>query len=509
MSLGNDRTRCSGCGMADETWLIGRLSSLERHNRVDSDRASPRRRIVLPVKLVEPAVFAADVILMVGASVLGGVTYSWSFVGNVGDLQLFFGIGVLVSAYCSAFLAARGCYRIKALIHFKRQFKEITAAWLSVFFILMSVAFTLKIAETFSRGSTLTFFVGGWITLLLWRAYVASNLADSLAHGGFAERNVIVIGERAQLSSSAVLRDLRHCGYKPINTFAVTEAEVGTSGMAPSLRSSLNAVIETARHETVDDIFLLIGWDRSRCIQNILNFLSVLPIPVHLVPDQNVARFLGYPLVHVGATWIAELRRAPLTQGERLMKRLLDMILAGAALVLLSPMMLMLACFIKLDSPGPALFRQTRNGFNGKSFSILKFRSMRVLENGPVIQQATRDDPRVTQFGRVLRRTNLDELPQLFNVLRGEMSLVGPRPHAAAHNNEYEQRIATYAFRYHVKPGITGWAQVNGYRGETRTVALMQKRVEYDLWYINNWSIWLDAKVLLRTLALGLQRSAY
>jgi Undecaprenyl-phosphate glucose phosphotransferase len=368
---------------------------------------------------------------------------------------------------------------------------------------------SLKIAEAFSRGSTLTFFVGGWGSLLLWRGYVASYLADSLAHGGFAERNVILIGERAQLSSSAVLRDLRHCGYKPVNTFTVTDGEVGSSGMAPSLRSSLNSVIETARHETVEDIFLLIGWDRSRCIQNILSFLSVLPIPVHLVPDQNVARFLGYPMVHVGATWMAELRREPLTQGERALKRSLDVILAGAALILLSPMMLIIACFIRLDSAGPVLFKQTRNGFNGKSFSILKFRSMRVLENGPVIRQATRNDPRVTQFGHVLRRTNLDELPQLFNVLRGEMSLVGPQPHAAADNNEYEQRIATYAFRYHVKPGITGWAQVNGYRGETRTVALMEKRVEHDLWYINNWSIWLDVKVLLRTLALGLQRSAY
>jgi Undecaprenyl-phosphate glucose phosphotransferase len=495
--------------MANESWLTERLSTVGRNNRVDSRFASTRRRIVLPVKLVEPAVFTADVVFVVGASVLGGLAYSWSFLGNVGDLQLFFGIGVLIAVYCSSFLAARGCYRIKSLIHFRRQLREITAAWLSVFFILMSVAFTLKIAEAFSRGSTLTFFVGGWGSLLLWRGYVASYLADSLAHGGFAERNVILIGERAQLSSSAVLRDLRHCGYKPVNTFTVTDGEIGSSGMAPSLRSSLNSVIETARHETVEDIFLLIGWDRSRCIQNILSFLSVLPIPVHLVPDQNVARFLGYSMVHVGATWMAELRREPLTQGERALKRSLDVILAGAALILLSPMMLIIACFIRLDSAGPVLFKQTRNGFNGKSFSILKFRSMRVLENGPVIRQATRNDPRVTQFGHVLRRTNLDELPQLFNVLRGEMSLVGPRPHAAAHNNEYEQRIATYAFRYHVKPGITGWAQVNGYRGETRTVALMEKRVEHDLWYINNWSIWLDVKVLLRTLAPGLQRSAY
>jgi hypothetical protein len=182
--------------MANESWLTERLSTVGRNNRVDSRFASTRRRIVLPVKLVEPAVFTADVVFVVGASVLGGLAYSWSFLGNVGDLQLFFGIGVLIAVYCSSFLAARGCYRIKSLIHFRRQLREITAAWLSVFFILMSVAFTLKIAEAFSRGSTLTFFVGGWGSLLLWRGYVASYLADSLAHGGFAERNVILIGER-------------------------------------------------------------------------------------------------------------------------------------------------------------------------------------------------------------------------------------------------------------------------------------------------------------------------
>jgi lipopolysaccharide/colanic/teichoic acid biosynthesis glycosyltransferase len=135
---------------------------------------------------------------------------------------------------------------------------------------------------------------------------------------------------------------------------------------------------------------------------------------------------------------------------------------------------------------------------------------MRVLEDGPLVRQATRNDPRVTRVGRWLRRTNIDELPQLFNVLRGEMSLVGPRPHAAAHNSEYEELIATYALRYHVKPGITGWAQLNGFRGETQTLDLMVKRVEFDLWYINNWSFWLDVRILLKTLVLGIQQdSAY
>jgi exopolysaccharide biosynthesis polyprenyl glycosylphosphotransferase len=158
-----------------------------------------------------------------------------------------------------------------------------------------------------------------------------------------------------------------------------------------------------------------------------------------------------------------------------------------------------IALAIKLDSRGPVLFRQQRHGFNQKPFGILKFRSMTTLDNGDVIVQARQGDARVTRVGRVLRRTSLDELPQLINVLKGDMSLVGPRPHALAHDREYEQKIALYAHRHNVKPGITGWAQVHGYRGETDTDGKMQKRVEYDLYYVDNWSIFLDLQILFLT----------
>jgi exopolysaccharide biosynthesis polyprenyl glycosylphosphotransferase len=194
------------------------------------------------------------------------------------------------------------------------------------------------------------------------------------------------------------------------------------------------------------------------------------------------------------------LERAPLSRLERALKRTVDLFGAAVGLVLLSPFLLVIALLIKLDSSGPILFTQCRSGFNGRKFRIFKFRSMTVLEDGPVIRQATSEDPRFTPFGRMLRRTSIDELPQLFNVLRGEMSLVGPRPHALAHDTEYAPTIAGYTLRYRVKPGITGWAQVNGYRGETGTLNLMSKRLERDLWYIENWSIWLDLKIILGTL---------
>jgi undecaprenyl-phosphate galactose phosphotransferase/putative colanic acid biosynthesis UDP-glucose lipid carrier transferase len=169
--------------------------------------------------------------------------------------------------------------------------------------------------------------------------------------------------------------------------------------------------------------------------------------------------------------------------------------------LLLLPLLVLTSVIVKLDSSGPILFRQTRHGFNGKAFKILKFRTMFVLEDGDTIRQASRDDGRVTRIGAWLRRTSIDELPQLFNVLMGDMSIVGPRPHAAAHDHHFENVIGKYAYRHHVKPGITGWAQVNGFRGETPTIEAMKARVDLDIWYVNNWSLLLDAVIILRTLA--------
>jgi exopolysaccharide biosynthesis polyprenyl glycosylphosphotransferase len=217
-------------------------------------------------------------------------------------------------------------------------------------------------------------------------------------------------------------------------------------------------------------------------------------LPLHLV-EPAVAAQRSLDISPISATV-----HAPLSKLERALKRTVDLFGATVGLVLLSPLLLVIALLIKLESSGPILFTQWRGGFNGRKFRILKFRSMTVLEDGPVIHQATREDPRFTPFGRFLRRTSIDELPQLFNVLRSDMSLVGPRPHALAHDTEYVRIIAGYNLRYRVKPGITGWAQVNGYRGETGTLDDMSKRVERDLWYIQNWSIWLDLKIILGTL---------
>jgi Undecaprenyl-phosphate glucose phosphotransferase len=321
---------------------------------------------------------------------------------------------------------------------------------------------------------------------------------------------VVVIAEKDLIMSSRSLIELRRYGYHAVKTCEVSKEEIARIGVAASLRTKLADVIEVARSERIEDIYLLIGWHDHRIIDGILDALAVLPISIHLVPDESAARFLNSPIANIGATWTAELRRAPLTRGELAAKRFFDLVLSGIALVTLLPLLLITALLIKLDSRGPVFFLQKRNGFNGHAFNIFKFRTMHVLEDGPAVRQATRNDPRVTRLGRWLRRSSIDELPQLLNVLRGDMSLVGPRPHATSHNSEYEKLIANYAFRHHVKPGLTGWAQVKGYRGETQDIEQMERRVEHDLWYINNWSPLLDLSIILRTMMVMLrQRMAY
>ena len=408
-------------------------------------------------------------------------------------------------------MTARQNYRLKNLALFSRQARDTIIIWTSVYGMLALVGFTMKISSDFSRGSAILFFAGGLATLLSWRFLVANLISQSLANGSFARKKKSS-SSRSKINTfrRAPLIELRRYGYCPVKTCEVSTGEIAAPGIPASLRSKLADVIQFARDEQIEDIYILMDWRHHRTIYGILHALAVLPISVHLVPDENTAQFLNYPITNIGGTWTAALRRAPLSHAERAAKRFFDLSLATAGLLTLLPLMLVTALLIKLDSRGPVFFLQKRNGFNGQTFNIFKFRTMHVLEDGPVISQATRNDPRVTRLGRWLRRSSIDELPQLFNVIRGDMSLVGPRPHATSHNSEYEKLIANYAYRHHVKPGLTGWAQVNGYRGETRQIEQMERRVEHDLWYINNWSPLLDLRIVLQTIVVTLrQTTAY
>ena len=232
-------------------------------------------------------------------------------------------------------------------------------------------------------------------------------------------------------------------------------------------------------------------------------FSTEINVRLSLASLPMLDRFKEARIVAFGPSAGLALTRPPLTRLQLAEKRAFDLVVASLSLVLLAPFFLLVALAIRLESPGPALFRQTRYGFNQEPFRIFKFRTMRTLEDGATVRAATRNDPRVTRLGALLRRTSVDELPQLLNVISGEMSIVGPRPQAMAHDQLYVERIARYARRHNVKPGITGWAQVNGLRGEIRTNEDIQARVEHDLYYVDHWSLWLDLKIVLAT-AFGL-----
>jgi len=478
----------------------------ERHSRQANGR-----RLHLPYHLVEPIVLTVDLVLVIAISLLAGIGDNWFISGLIpaNAIPTYTAIGVLTVTNVSAVLAARGDYRVSNLVSFYRQARDLAVIWIGVFLIFVGVAFSLKVSANFSRGAVLSFFALGLGGMIAWRRFLAQFLGYALSAGAFAPRNVILIGERNRLAGSLAISEMRRCGYTPIHTFEIEQEECLKTRTSARLRATIDRAIEAARAESVAEILLLIGWEQSWIIERVTKMLSVLPLSIYLVPDENVRRYLERRPIDIGATWAAEIQRAPLTGTEQFVKRCFDTIGATSVLLLLSPLMLLTALLIKMDSHGPALFFQTRNGFNGRAFRIVKFRTMHVLEDGNVIRQATRADPRITRLGRWLRRANIDELPQLFNVLKGDMSLVGPRPHAVAHNNEYDKLIANYALRNHVKPGITGWAQVNGYRGETPSTDLMEQRVARDLWYIDHWSMWLDVRILFRTLMLGLQPTGY
>ena len=475
----------------------------------DEARKKIWRRLLSP-SFVESGVLVADIVLILTAGLVSSLAYHWVAHVSPGHVAPYAGIGVLIAANFATFMTTRQNYRLKRLILFSLQARETVLIWSGTYCLMAIAAFAMKVSSDFSRGAIILFFLGGLSALLGWRRFVATLVLKSLASSSFAQKKIIVIAEQGQTTSSHSLKELRRYGFAVAKTCEVSKEEIASPGFALSLRSKLAEIVQIARSNNIEDIYILVRWSHHRIIDGIIDALAVLPVSVHLIPDESATKFLSYPIANIGDTWTAMLRRAPLTRLELAAKRFFDFSLAAAGLLTLLPLMLVTALLIKLDSRGPVFFLQKRNGFSGKTFEIFKFRTMHVQEDSPAVKQATRDDPRVTRIGRWLRKSSIDELPQLFNVIKGEMSLVGPRPHATSHNSEYEKLIANYAFRHHVKPGLTGWAQVNGYRGETQRVEQMKLRVEHDLWYINNWSPWLDLRIVIQTVLVTLrQDTAY
>jgi len=383
----------------------------------------------------------------------------------------------------------------------RREFGRLLWAWLIVILALMFLAFSTKTSTDYSRRVFLSWFLITPLVLIVWRGWLHIILG-TMRKRGFNARNVAIVGAR-ELGTYLARTILEEpwMGLSPIGFYDDRKP----SGARPlahepiEVIGNLDALIKHAREGRVDIVYITLPMRAEARIQELIAKLSDTTVSVYMVPDFFMFDLLHASWGNVGDLPVVSISESPFYGVDGVVKRLEDIVISGLLLLIIAIPMIMIAVGVRLTSPGPIIFRQFRYGLRGNRIEVWKFRTMNVQENGAEVVQAQKNDPRVTRFGAFLRRTSLDELPQLINVLQGTMSLVGPRPHAVTHNEQYRKLIDRYMLRHKVKPGITGWAQVNGWRGETESLDKMQRRVEFDLAYIHNWSLWLDLKIIVLT----------
>jgi Undecaprenyl-phosphate glucose phosphotransferase len=473
---------------------------------VEASSRQPPRGWTIPYRAIAPLAIAIDTLIIFTTCILSGVAYHLQMVNTYGNLEQFAGFAAVATALFVMLAKSRNLYDLSELLNLKAQIRKVTLKWTIIFAFLTTVAFGMKVGDSFSRGATITFAVSGLLALIGMRVVWRTLLADGLAVRRFSSRRIALIAEQSAAVDSGILETLTRHGLQLAQYF-VLPADSDDSWRRKEV---IAQAIASLRGSNVEEIVISADLDHWPEVNGLLSELRVLPLPVNLVPAGPLSDLFKLSSHTIGETVTIELQHGPRTLSQRLIKRAADIVLASAALLAFLPLLLVSAIAIKLDSRGPIIFRQWRRGFNGRPFQILKFRTMTVQEDGDTVIQAQQNDLRVTRVGNVLRRTSIDELPQLLNVLQGTMSLVGPRPHAMAHDSQFDKVVGNYAYRHHVKPGLTGWAQVNGYRGETRTVEDIEHRVKLDLWYIDNWTLGTDLKIIFMTVAeLARGKNAY
>jgi len=394
-------------------------------------------------------------------------------------------------------------YRFDLLSGLLYQIGRLTVAWSALFFLLLAIAFLTKTSDQYSRGWALIWYSSGLIALVALRVGLYLRIRRWASEGRLT-RNIAIIGIGEQ--GQRLLQYLGEQRNADIRIVGLFDDRTVQGGRVPetlegyAVVGSVDDLVGFARNNRIDQVVIALPWSAEDRLLEIMRKLRTLPVDVQLCVDLVGYHLSASTFGRIGSVPAINVFQKPLSDWKLLIKDVEDRVLGMMILLFIAPLLAIIAVLIKLDSPGPVFFRQTRYGFNNQEIDVWKFRTMwQDAEKDETVPQAKRDDPRVTRFGRFLRRSSLDELPQIFNVLRGEMSLVGPRPHAVLHNEQFAQIIDEYAARHRVKPGITGWAQVNGWRGETDTVHKMQKRVEHDMHYIDNWSVGFDLKILAMT----------
>jgi len=387
---------------------------------------------------------------------------------------------------------------------------DIILSWVWVLSVLGLLGYATNTLASFDTDMLVAW---GIATPLVQWALVAIGTAVQrhLASLPDARRPAVIIGAGRMGMRVAQMLKLRQAfGHDLLGVFDDRSADRVNLPEEAVLLGSLRQLPEFIEAHGVKDVFITLPLTSQPRIQSLLESLQNTTASIHFVPDIFGVSVIQGRLEDMGGVPVVGLMVAPFTGINGFIKRVSDIVLSTLILLMISPILLVLAIGVKLSSPGPVIFRQRRTGLDGEIIEVYKFRSMRTTDDGAVVKQATRDDPRITPFGALIRKTSLDELPQFVNVLQGRMSIVGPRPHAVAHNEQYRKLVKAYMARHKVKPGITGWAQVNGLRGETDTLDKMAARIEYDLEYLRNWTLGLDLLIIAKTVKLVfLDRSAY
>jgi Undecaprenyl-phosphate glucose phosphotransferase len=444
---------------------------------------------------------AVDLIATFAIVVVSSNVYAWFAFDKIAAVMPTIELSVLLSFVYVLTNAMNKRYSLRNYLTPKGQLSQTFNTWNVAIVAFIAIGFMTKLIDELSRGAIVMSYLSGMVVAPVSRYLLSRAVLKASKTGRVAACRVLLVGRQRDMIAFLT-------NHQPWNNGMVVEfmaplREVGAQASAAERDHALNKdladAVAHARNHRPDAVFIAVPWSERHLIDRCTEAFMNVPVSISLTSERILDRFENPRIQKLGQITSLELLPRPLSTTEVFLKRVFDGLVALVALVLLSPLFLAVAIAIRLDSKGPVFFLQRRYGFNQEEFRIFKFRTMRTMDDGDIIQQATKGDPRITQVGRWLRRFNIDELPQLLNVLAGHMSLVGPRPHALAHDREFETKIALYARRLNVKPGITGWAQVNGLRGETDTVDKMARRVEYDHWYIDNWSFLLDLAILVRT----------
>jgi Undecaprenyl-phosphate glucose phosphotransferase len=480
----------------------------EASRRIAAFPAVSRRSVSWSESIVSGLVGAADAFAL---AVVGLFYYSILPGWSAATYQTYLtAIAVNIGLTLSVFHYI-GLYKSNTIVSWPSRMGQMVLLSALVTLFLLTLALALRISAHFSPLWFFASFLTSSIVIFALRG-CAKLLIRELATAGLLVRNVAIVGASGQAQHLVSRLRLQDAPWKRIvGIFDDRRTRISRDVNGYPVLGTMQDLVDHVRAGKIHDVVITLPWSADERLIGIISHLRALPVHVYLGSDLIGYHFPRHREQMLEGVPVLEIASAPMTGWSGLIKSIEDKAVASTLVLLLSPLLLLIALAIRLDSSGPILFRQKRYGFNNQEIIVYKFRTM--YDNRPCevgVPQARRHDPRVTRVGRILRCTSLDELPQLFNVLHGDMSMVGPRPHAVAHNEQYAQLIGGYNGRHKVKPGITGWAQINGFRGETDTLEKMRGRVEHDILYIENWSLWFDFKIMALTGLTGwTHRNAY